>query len=253
MSSIHRFFQPDAAQSAAPAITGREAHHAFDVLRLRAGDALTLLDGAGHRFVCVVKTAARNRVELAVEEKYFTPAPPCPVTLLAAIPKGKIEAIIEKATELGASRIVPLLTERTVVKIGAEDATAKVEKWRQVAVESIKQCGSPWLPRIEVPLTPAQFVARGGKFDLSLVASLQPGAVRARELFVKFLATHGRAPESACVWVGPEGDFTAAEYAAIAAAGAAAFTLGALVLRADTAATACLAVLNEELAAVQPR
>jgi 16S rRNA (uracil1498-N3)-methyltransferase len=246
MSSPHRFYLPPT--STAPfALTGREAHHALDVLRLGRGDALTILNGAGQRFACEITTTARSRVDLAVQEKFFTPAPPCPVTQLVAIPKGKIETIIEKATELGAAHIVPLLTERTVVKIPPAGAADKVEKWRQVAIEAIKQCGSPWLPQIDAPLTPAQFLARGEKFDLPLIASLQPGSRQPRELFQQFQAAHHRLPQSLAVWVGPEGDFTDAEYAAIATACAAPITLGPLVLRADTAAVYCLSVINHEL------
>ena len=247
---MSRFFLPEAARlasSATLALTGREAHHALDVLRLRRGDALTILDGAGHKFVCEVQSSTRDRVELAVKEKQFIPTPPCSVTLLTAILKGKIETIIEKATELGATRIVPLLTERTVVKIDAARAADKVEKWRQVAIEAIKQCGSPWLPQIEPPLTPKQFLARGEQFDLPLVASLQPDSHSFRAQFQRFSAAHKSLPRSVAIWIGPEGDFTPEEYALIQTAGAHPITLGPLVLRADTAVIASLTVLNHEL------
>ena len=246
----HRFYLPPAAAPDSPlALTGHEAHHALDVLRLQRGDAVTILDGAGHQFTCQVTSTSRARVELAVKETKFTPPPPCPVTLLVAIPKGKIETIVEKAAELGAARIVPLLTGRTVVKIGGDIGAAKVEKWRQVAIEAIKQCGSPWLPQIDPPLTPAEFLTRRENFELSLIASLQPGSRTPREYFRKFHAAQQRLPRSVCVWVGPEGDFTPEEYAAVQAAGALPITLGPLVLRADTAAIACLSVLNHELQA----
>ena len=247
---MSRFFLPEAARladSATLALTGREAHHALDVLRLRRGDALTILDGAGHKFTCEVLAHTRDRVELTVQEKQFTPAPPCSITLLTAIPKGKIETIIEKATELGVTRIVPLLTERTVVKINAASAADKVEKWRQVAIEAIKQCGSPWLPQIEPPLTPRQFLACGEKFELPLVASLQPGSQSLRAQFQKLSAAHKKLPSSVAIWIGPEGDFSPEEYALIQAAGAQPITLGQLVLRADTAVIASLAILNHEL------
>lgn len=248
MSGLHRFHLPPAATPDSPlALTGREAHHALDVLRLRPGDAVTILDGAGHQFLCEITSSTRSRVSLAVKEKKFTPAPPCPVTLLTAIPKGRIETIIEKATELGATRIVPLLTERTVVKIKPAGAADKVEKWRQVAIEAIKQCGSPWLPQIDSPLTPAEFLARRENFELPLIACLQPGSRTPREYFQEFQTKHQRLPRSACVWVGPEGDFTPEEYAAVQSAGAQPITLGPLVLRADTAAIYCLSVLNHEL------
>ena len=101
-----------------------------------------------------------------------------------AIPKGKIiEGIIQKSVELGAQRIVPLLTERVVTQLDDEGAENKREKWQQVAIEAIKQCGAAWLPKIETPVTIAQFMARKEKFDLSLVGSLQNERRHPREIF----------------------------------------------------------------------
>lgn len=248
MASIHRFYlPPEAIACQSPALTDREAHHALDVLRLRVGSPLIVQDGAGHEFNCVIRSHSRSRVELEIKETRFSPVPPCSVTLLSAIPKGKIETIVEKATELGARRIVPLLTERTVVHLDPGNATAKVAKWQQVAIESIKQCGSPWLPNIETPQTPDQFLAQKESFDLALVASLQPGSTHLRPLFQSFQANHHRPPRSVCVWVGPEGDFTPEEYAAIQSAGAQPIRLGPLVLRADTAVVYSLSIISHEL------
>jgi 16S rRNA (uracil1498-N3)-methyltransferase len=166
---------------------------------------------------------------------------------LQAVPKGKIiESIIQKATELGVTRIVPLLSERVVVDLDEKHAGRKAEKWQQVAVEAIKQCGAAWLPRVELPVTPKEFLARRETFELPLVASLQPGAEHPRNYFRKFEAQHGRKPRSACIWIGPEGDFTAEEVGAITSGGAWPITLGRLVLRVETAATYCLSILNYE-------
>jgi 16S rRNA (uracil1498-N3)-methyltransferase len=145
--------------------------------------------------------------------------------------------------------MVPLLTERVVTDLDEKHAERKAEKWQHVAVEAIKQCGAAWLPRVEAPVTPKQFLARKESFELPLVGSLQPGAQHPRRHFEKFQAQHGRKPQSACVWIGPEGDFTAGEVAAITAAGALPITLGDLVLRVETAATYCLSILNYELTA----
>ena len=246
MSSTHRFYLPDAAQRDPLTLSGREAHHALDVMRLRRGDVLTLLDGAGNQFNCEIATTSRERVVLTLKEKKFAAPLPCAVTLLAAIPKGKIEDLIEKATELGAARIVPLLTERTVVQIKPEEAAGKVEKWRRIASEAIKQCGSPWLPKIEAPVKLQDYLARGETFELSLLAALQADRRHPRDCFAASRAALGRAPQTAAVWVGPEGDFTPEEVAAIRAAGATPITLGPLVLRADTAAIYGLALLNSE-------
>jgi len=100
---------------------------------------------------------------------------------------------------------------------------------------------------VDQPLTPKAFIDRGEKFDLSLIASLQSDSVHPRTHVEEYHADHGCLPKSVCVWVGPEGDFTPAEVNAAKSAGALPITLGRLVLRSETAATYCLAVLNYEL------
>ena len=185
-----------------------------------AGERVAVLDGAGHEYLCEVQGYDRDKVRLALIEKRFQPAPPCRVTLLQAVPKGKImEAIIQKATELGVSRIVPLLSERVVPQLEDKTSAHKAEKWRLVAIEAIKQCGSAWLPEVEPPLTPNQFLARAESFEMSLVASLQSGSRPARDYFRAFHAKLGRMPQSVSVWIGPEGDFTPAETELIKANG----------------------------------
>ena len=248
---MHRFYLPPIECKTGPlTLAGREAHHALHVLRMRKGDQVTILDGAGREFLCAVENFDRDKIQLSILETKTVPPPPCPITLLQAVPKGKIiESIIQKATELGVARIVPLLTERVVMELDDKHAARKTEKWQQVAIEAIKQCGTAWLPRVEAPVTPKEFLARAEAFELPLVASLQPGAQHPRNYFQKFESQHTRKPKSACVWIGPEGDFTVEEVAAITSAGALPMTLGKLVLRVETAATYCLSVLNYELTA----
>jgi len=248
---MHRFYLSPADCQAGPlTLAGREAHHALHVLRVRKGDRVTVLDGAGREILCAVEDFDRDKVRLAILDTKTHTAPPCPITLLQAVPKGKIiESIIQKATELGVARIVPLLTERVVTELDDKHAARKTEKWQQVAVEAIKQCGAAWLPRVDAPLSPREFLTRAESFELPLVASLQPGAQHPRHFFQKFQEEHRRKPKSACVWIGPEGDFTPEEVALITAAGALPITLGQLVLRVETAATYCASILNYELTA----
>jgi 16S rRNA (uracil1498-N3)-methyltransferase len=134
-----------------------------------------------------------------------------------------------------------------VTQLDAEDAAVKREKWQQVAIEAIKQCGAAWLPQIEAPMTTERYLARKEKFDLSLVGSLQKERRHPRECFREFQAQHGRLPQSVGVWIGPEGDFTPEELEAIQASGALPISLGRLVLRVETAAIYCLSFLNYEL------
>ena len=229
-------------------LTSREAHHAKHVVRVRQGDRVRVVDGKGREFLCEVQEFDRDQVRLTVVEKRVQPAAPNQVTLLQAVPKGKImDAIVQKATELGVSRIVPLLSERVVGQLDNEEAAHKAEKWRLVAREAVKQCGSAWLPEVEPPITPDQFLARKENIELPLIASLESGSRPAREYFRAFQTERGRLPGSVCVWIGPEGDFTPAETEAIKSRGAQPITLGRLVLRTETAAIYCLSILNCEL------
>jgi 16S rRNA (uracil1498-N3)-methyltransferase len=269
---MHRFYlPPQSCRGNSFRLDGREAHHALHVLRLKRGERVTVLDGAGHEFLCDVENAAKDSLALAMKGKLTTPPPACAITLLVAVPKGKIiESIIQKSVELGVNRIVPLLTERVVTQLDGEGAEGKREKWQGVAIEAIKQCGATWLPAVDAPQTIAEFLGRSGsrqtaafvgekengnlliksaasEFELSLVGSLQPVRRHPREWIQAFEQQHGRLPHSAGVWIGPEGDFTLAELQAIEGAGAKPVTLGPLTLRVETAAIYCLSFLNYEL------
>jgi 16S rRNA (uracil1498-N3)-methyltransferase len=246
---MHRFYLPPKnCAGNSLRLDGREAHHALKVLRVKYGELVAVLDGAGNEFLCTVENCSRDAVTLSVSLKNFKPPPSCSITLLVAVPKGKIiEGIIQKSVELGAHRVVPVLSERVVTQLDGESGEHKREKWQQVAIEAIKQCGAVWLPEIETPVTIEQFLARKEKFDLSLVGSLQKERRHPREVFREFEKQNGRLPKIVGVWIGPEGDFTLDELKAIQNSCAFPISLGSLVLRVETAAVYCLSVLNYEL------
>lgn len=241
---MHRFYlPPDRIKEDELFLTGSEAHHALHVVRVRRGQSVTLLDGVGHELLCDVQQSDRDKLRLCVRERKTATPPPCRITLLQAVPKGKLfESIIHKATELGVARVVPLLSERVVVHLNKKEAMRKAAKWQSVAVEAIKQCGAPWLPRVESPVSPQEFLIRKEPFDLALVGSLQADAKHPKI----YLEAESK-PKSAAVWIGPEGDFTLTEIEAIKESGAHPVTLGPLVLRTETAASYCLSILNYEL------
>ncbi len=244
------FLPPEQCHEASLTLTGREAHHALHVLRIRQGQRITVLNGAGTELLCDVQDCQRDEVTLTVTEKRASPPRACQITLLQAIPKGKtFETIIQKAAELGAFCVVPLLSERVAARLDQADAGHKLQKWRLAAIEAIKQCGSPWLPIIESPVTPQQFIAQPHRFDPALLASLQPDAKHPSAFLRIGQPAHRSKPRSICIWIGPEGDFTPAESEAIKASGALPMTLGPLVLRTDTAAVYCLSIINYELSA----
>jgi 16S rRNA (uracil1498-N3)-methyltransferase len=228
----------------------REAHHAVDVLRLSRGERALVLDGAGQELLCEIAQAERGRVRLKVVQRRQVPPWPHEITLLQAIPKGRIiEDIIEKATELGVRRVVPLLSERVVMRLDAEETRARTARWQQTAIEAVKQCGNAWLPRIELPIAPEAFIGRREPFDLAIVGSLADAPCHLRTRIVDFTRRQQRLPRSVCVWIGPEGDLTPAELEMARTSGALPVSLGRLVLRCETAAIYCLSVLNHELTA----
>lgn len=246
---MHRFhLPPEQCRGRTLTLTGGEAHHAARVLRVQTGEHVTVLDGAGGEFLCEVASVDKHTVQLGGLETKRHPAPPFELTLLQAIPKGKIiESIIEKAAELGAYRIVPLLTERVATRLDEAAAADKAAKWQEVAVQAIKQCGAAWLPKVEAPVSLKNFLPRGETFDLALVGALHGEARHPREFIQTYAAAHAARPRRVAIWIGPEGDLTPAELQAIQAAGAKPITLGPLVLRVETAAMYCLSFLNYEL------
>lgn len=246
---MHRFhLPPEQCRGGVLTLTRGEAHHAARVLRVQTGASIAVLDGAGGEYRCTVAEVTKREVLLRLVEKQTHPRPPFQITLLQAVPKGKlIESIIEKATELGAHRIVPLLTERVASRLDAAAAKDKGEKWQQVAVEAIKQCGAAWLPMVEAPVSLKDYLRRHELFDLALVGALQGEARHPRDYFRAHEAMTRQRPGQIAIWIGPEGDLTRAELDQILAAGAKPITLGPLVLRVETAAVYCLSFLNYEL------
>ncbi len=246
---MHRFYIPPALWNLdALALDEAEAHHATDVLRIQPGERVVVFNGLGTEATAEVTAVAKRSVALKAVLHSKTPPLPCRITLGQAIPKGKtMDLIVQKATELGATGIAPLLSERTVVQCAEGDAEKKREKWHEVAVEAAKQCGRNWLPTVQTPCNLKEFFAAGERYDLMLIASLQPDALHPRQVLDEHLATAGKKPASVLVLVGPEGDFTPAEISLAKGYGCRPITLGPIVLRSETAALYCLSVLNCEL------
>ena len=244
---MHRFYQSSSQIiNTGFTLDERESHHAISVLRVRKGDRVVVLDGVGGEFMCEVSSLEKKAVMLDVRNQSRTKPLPYRITLLQAMTKGKsMDFIIQKATELCVHRIVPLVAGRSVVQL--EDVSAKLAKWNAIAIDSIKQCGSPWLPIIESPITPKEFLDRGVQFDLSVVASLQSHTQHPRKFVDDYGSEHGVLPKTIGVWIGPEGDFTPSEVNSVLTAGVHPITLGQVILRSETAALYAVSVFNYEM------
>jgi 16S rRNA (uracil1498-N3)-methyltransferase len=226
---MHRFLLPDFSR---PVLTAKEAHHATHVLRLKAGDTITVFDGNGREALC----RFGERGQLTILQQSDSPSLPCRITLAQAVPKKNMDLIVQKATELGVAGIVPLISERTIKRPGGSP-----ERWREIALEACKQSGNNWLPVIHEPQPAQKFLAVPGEFELKLIASLQTDA---KPLKLILRDPH---PASVLILIGPEGDFTPAELEVAASTGCRPLSLGPLVLRAETAAVYALSILHHEL------
>ena len=230
-----------------------ESHHCSHVLRLNEGDRVTVFDGAGREGQATIASTTSSRVTLKIAGTSKTPPPPCEITLAQAIPKGKnMDLIVQKAVELGASKLVPILSDRTIVQLDADETAKKREKWRTVALEACKQCGQNHLPVISAPMIMKDFLERADKSSLLLIASLQPDARTLKFVLSEYTQQHGALPKRVTVFVGPEGDFTPAEISLAKSHGCQPITLGPIILRTETAAIYCLSVLAHELFIVHP-
>ena len=248
--STHRFYlAPARWLEEHPGLEEADAHHCADVLRLGTGDKVVIFDGQGNEAAAELLEVSRKHTRLAIGPRITTPKPRCLITLAQAVPKARnMDLIIQKGVELGASAIIPILSERTVVRLeDAGDALRKQERWQSIAIEACKQCGQNWMPEIGLPRTTREFLSSPPKADLTLIASLQPDARSIKEVLEVTQSSQGKLPRSVVVMVGPEGDFTPAETALARSAGAAAITLGPIILRTETAALYCLSVLGHEL------
>ena len=246
---MHRFYiSPEQWNPDALVLTGAEAHHARNVLRLEPAAKVVVFNGQGREITTEIISTGSGEVRLRKLSEAQTPSLRCRITLGQAIPKGKnMDLIVQKAVEIGAAEIVPLLSDRTVVRLDEESAASKQAKWQTVAIEAAKQCGQNWLPQVQPPKTLAQFFAEHRRFDLQLIGSLQSDAMHLKKILAEYSLEHGDRPASVLMLVGPEGDFTPAELSLARSHGCRPITLGPVVLRVETASIYCLSILSYEL------
>jgi 16S rRNA (uracil1498-N3)-methyltransferase len=231
------YFHGELRTGALVELPDEAARHAR-VLRLCAGEPAVLFTGRGGEYEARIVDTVRPRVHVQVGAWHAVERePPIAVTLLQGVSSGeKMDFTVQKATELGAARIRPLLAERSVVRLSEARAEAKLVHWRRIAIAACEQCGRNRLPEIDPPSSVADYCRQNQVERLRLL--LSPGApLGLREAVAQ-------APESVAIAAGPEGGFSGEEEARLAAAGFAPVRLGPRVLRTETAALAALAALN---------
>lgn len=227
---MRRFIiRPEAIEADRVRFDPAEAHHLGRVLRLRPGALVEAADGTGRVFTVRLEAlGAREAWGRIVGEGRPTRESPCAITLAQAILKGERMAwVIQKATELGVVRIVPLETERVVAR--AERAGARGARWERLAREAVKQCGRAVVPVVEAPRSFGEVIAETPRHDAAWLLWEGGG------LPITAAAREVERPRRVLLLVGPEGGFSPAEVAMAEAAGARVVGLGPRILRAESA------------------
>ena len=218
-----------------------ESKHLASVMRVQSGDRLELLDGAGRLGTAEVLSPHKKHTLIRLmERRTISPFAPRRILAQALVREQKMDWLIQKAVELGVHEIWPLQTQQAVVRIRPEEVEKKAARWQAIALNACKQSGNPWLPRI-APV-------RGLEEVLSC---LPPGAAcfgALQENSIPLPAFFGRLRQEHCpqiaMFIGPEGDFSAAEVAALLSAGVQPVTFGPIVFRVETAALFILSALQ---------
>lgn len=228
------------------------ARQARDVLRLRPGDSLTLLDGVGGVYLAAIHEVTRREVSVELGPRAEGPANPAPpVTLcLGMLKTARLELALQKGTELGVAAFQPLLTERSVA-LAEELSAAKRLRYERILVEALEQCGGAWLPELREPLTLEAAFAAIPPGVVALIPWEEVGARPLRAMLQQEVARRGNdAVAGVWLFIGPEGGFSAGEVTLAERHGARAVTLGPRVLRAETAALVAAALALEALGAL---
>jgi 16S rRNA (uracil1498-N3)-methyltransferase len=227
-----------------------EARHLAAVLRLRPGDEVFVFDGKGHEFRCVVTEATVRTGELFLVDRAEPERPESPLKLtlgVALLKNEKFDLVAQKATELGVSRIVPLLTDRSDVRLPpAVSGVKRVERWNRLTLEAAKQCGRTWVPVCDQPVEFSALAesALASEGELRIIFSERNG-VGFAEAIGDFAGT------KATALVGPEGGWSDHELEQAGANGWRTITLGGRILRAETAAIAVTALLQHRFGDVR--
>lgn len=239
-------FYVEGCQDAQTGITimGEDVNHIKNVLRLTIGDTITVCDGAGKEYECEIAEISKEHVYATIVDINQNVAElPCKITLFQGMPKSdKMEFIIQKAVELGAAQIVPVMMKRTVVKLEDKKKDKKRERYQMIAESAAKQSGRGIIPEVAGFMTFREALQYAESFDFLLVPyESADGIAYAQEMITQ--AANLADGASIGIFIGPEGGFAKEEIDAAKDAGAKIITLGNRILRTETAGLAVLSIL----------
>ncbi len=247
MSGFRAYFEnlKDAESGGALFLSAEESRHLCGALRAQKSDKVDVFDLSGTVLECEISAASPKKAELKILSKRGLKDGRTPIILAQCMPKGKtFDDIIKSAVQLGASAIVPIVSERTIVRFSnAKDRLSKLEKWRAQIVEAVKQSANMLALKIFEPVDFCDFIKRADFFIpagcVKIVASLD---AENPEPMLSILEEKN--PDGACVLIGPEGDLSKEEYKAAYLEGFVPATLGGNVMKSDVAACFSISVCS---------
>jgi 16S rRNA (uracil1498-N3)-methyltransferase len=245
---LDTYFVPeDAGGGPRVRLRGPEARHAVSAARTRPGDAVRLIDGCGWEALALIESIGRDEATLTViDSRVHDASDGVALTLVQAMPKGRaFSEIVRRAAELGVAAVVPVTSERTVVRPSTDGAEARLGRWRSVALAATKQSRGVFATRVEPVIALRDAGPLVSSFDRAIVAWEQ-GGVALRHVLA------GPRPRTMVVVVGAEGGLSAAEVGGLGALGAVAVGLGRRVLRADWAGAAISAAISFSFGGLLP-
>ena len=241
----HFFVSPEQVREEKIYVEGSDVNHMKNVLRMKTGEELTIGDGDGWLYVCVVESYEEDMAVLKILEKKKDESElPSKIYLFQGLPKAdKMELIIQKAVELGAYEVIPVETKRCVVKLDGKKAAKKVERWKQIAESAAKQSKRMLIPNVHEVLTFKEALKYAESMDVRLIPyELAKGMQETKEILADI-----QPGQSIGIFIGPEGGFEEKEVETAISEGAKPITLGKRILRTETAGLAILSVLMFQL------
>ncbi|MHB8155661.1 MAG: RsmE family RNA methyltransferase [Candidatus Omnitrophota bacterium] len=222
-----------------------QLHHLRDVLRIRPGEKIAIFDRSGNEYIVVVTELGSNCAKLEIKEKKAPHGLNIQITVACAIPKKvKMDDIIDKLTQLGVSCIIPLQTERVIVKLDKQKKLQRLQRWEKIALSAVKQSQRSELVVIKPVIDFKELIASVQDFDLKLIPTLEGERKSLKEILRAFGPQDDKLPRKIIVFIGPEGDFSAQEISLAKKAGFLPVSLGQGVLRVDTAAIAAVSFIK---------
>ena len=248
---MHRFkVEPCSIHDGCVTLTGEDLKHLGQVLRLGAGDKIRVFDGSGMEYEAKLVSITRERATAEIEDS-FRPGtePGVRVTLFQGLPKGeKMDLIVQKTVELGVYRIIPVITQRSVVQLGSKDRAKKAQRWSKIAKEASKQCGRAYVPQVLAPLDFNEAFSLLGGYGSVLLLYENEQKKCLKEVLKCY--TINKISDIA-LFVGPEGGFSEREVEKFLSLGYDVAGLGKRILRTETAAISVLSIIMYELDELQ--